>query len=285
MVLFLERMVLKIEQILGSKNAITALRYLILRPYLSFGLSELSKASSISKSNLLRILEPLRKEKLVVEQKEGKKKIIRINSENELVKQLWKIFMIEKKSELPPDFKNIIDLFFTKVKEEAEVFILFGSVAHGLATEKSDIDLLIVGNQKLKGPLLDYLPFRFEIHNYSWNDLKERRDFVVLETLMQGIVYKGEIFPLIQELRSFPKTYLIYRLNKVKEFLIKAKKLRGEGKRYYQELANITLGEIESLLKKKKVSSKKELKTKATLNKINQLEKEIAKEGEQVWLV
>lgn len=277
-------MVLKLEQILGSKNSITILRYLILKPYLSFGLTELSQAVDISKSNVLRILIVLKKENLVIEQKSGKKKLIRINSENELVKQLWKIFMLERKAGLSPEFKNIIDLFFNKVKEKTEVFVLFGSVARGLATAESDIDILVVGDKELKGPILDYLPFRFEIHNYSRQDLKEKRDFVVLEALTNGITYTGELFNLIKELKFFPKTYLIYRLNKVKGFLNKAKRLKGKSKSYYQKLASITLGEIELLLEKKEVTPKGKLKIKATFKKIKKLEQRIAKEGEQIWL-
>jgi len=278
-------MVLKLEQILGSKNRVKILRYLTLKPYLSFGLTELSQTTNISKSNVLMVLRILKKENLIVEQKSGKKKLIRINSENELIKQLWKIFMVEKKTFLSPEFKNIVDLFFDKVKERVNVFILFGSVAQGLATKESDIDILIVGDKKLKGPILKYLPFRFEIHNYSWQDLKEKRDFVVLEALTNGIVYKGDLDSIIKELKFFPKVYLIYRLNKVKEFLTKTTKLKGKSKVYYQKLADVTLGEIESLLKKKEIIPKKKLKTKATFKKIKKLEQEIVKEGEQVWLI
>ncbi len=278
-------MVLKLEHFIGTKNGITILRYLTLNSYLSFGLTELSENVNISKSNVLRILNILKNENIVVEQKSGKKKLIRINNESELVKLFWKLFMVEKKNFLSPEFKNIIDLFFKKVKNNVNIFILFGSVAHGLATEKSDIDILVVGDEKLSGPLLDYLPYRFEIHNYSWQDLEEKKDFVVLEALMNGITYQGDIYPLIKDLKSFPKAYLIYRLNKVKDFLNKTKKLQGNSKKYYQKLADVTLGEIESLLKKKKIVPKNELTIKATFKKIQSLEKDIAEESEKIWLI
>lgn len=277
-------MVLKLEQLLGSKNSIALLRHLVLHPYANFGLTELAETLEISKSNILRVFQPLQEAHLIMEQKSGRKKLFQINSEQEIVQQLWKIFMLEKKSAVAPEFKNILDLFFSKIKEKVDLFILFGSVARGLATTESDIDILIVGDKKLQGPILDYLPFRFEVHNYSWKELQEKKDFVVLEALTQGIVYKGEIYPLLRDLRTFPKSYLIYRLTKAKEFMIKVEKSKGAIKEYYQQLANITVGEIESLLTKKNIQPKKLLKGIATFQKIKILEAIIAQEGEMVWI-
>ncbi len=276
-------MVLKLEQILGSKNSIAVLRLLVLKPYLLFGLTEISEELNISKSNVLRVLKPLIEEKLVLEKQSRRKKVFRINGENRLVKELWEVFMAEKQSNILPEFKNAVDLFYSKAKEKTEVFVLFGSVAKGLATEKSDIDILVVGEKNFSGPVLE-MPYRFEVHNYSWEDLKKKKDFVVLESLMNGIVYKGELFDLVKDLKVFPKHYLVYRLNKVKEFLEKKNGLKGKGKAYYQKLANITLGEVESLLSKKKILSKKEIKTEATFKKIKKIEEELAKEGENLWL-
>jgi DNA-binding MarR family transcriptional regulator len=72
-------MVQKLEQLnlehLATKNTIKILRFLILKPYLSFGLSELSKELLISKSNVLRILKVLTKHNLILEHKSGRKKV------------------------------------------------------------------------------------------------------------------------------------------------------------------------------------------------------------------
>lgn len=78
-------MVLKKEQFnlerIATKNTIKVLRFLTSKPYLSFGLTELSELLKISKSNILRILKVLRAHNLIFEQKSGKKKLFRINSE------------------------------------------------------------------------------------------------------------------------------------------------------------------------------------------------------------
>ena len=276
-------MVLKLEQIFGSKNSINVLRPLTLYPYLSFGLTQLSEKLNISKSNILRVTKSLVEEKIVLEKRSGRKKTYQINSEHKLIKQLWNIFMIEKQSQLPAYFKNGVDLFYEQVKDKVEVFLLFGSVARGLAEEESDIDILIIGDKKLNGPVIE-LPYRFEVHNYTWKDLEKKTDFVVLESLMEGIWYKGEIFNIVKEIRLFSKTYLIYRLNKIREFLKKSKTLQGEAKKYYSRLAKVTFGEIDSILNGKKTQTKRKIKVEATFKNVHKIEEELAKEGENIWL-
>lgn len=282
-------MVLKIEQFnlehLATKNTTKILRFLTLNPHLSMGLTELSENLKISKSNVLRILKVLNAYNLIIEEKSGKKKLFRINSEMSIIKALWKLFMIEKQYNLPTDFKNIIDLFYQQVKNDVELFIVFGSVAQGLATEESDIDVCVVSKKDIKGIKFDFLPYRFEIHNYSWDDVKSTRDFVILDALLHGIVYKGDVFDLMAGLRSFPKSYLIYRLEKAKEFLKNAESQKNEAKQYYETIAKITLAEIESLLHKGSTIPKRMIDFKDTEAKIKKLEQEIAREGEKIWLI
>ncbi|HLD72356.1 MAG TPA: nucleotidyltransferase domain-containing protein [Candidatus Nanoarchaeia archaeon] len=277
-------MVLKLEHILGSKNSISVLRFLTQKPNRAFGLTDLSQELNISKSNLIRVLRPLTQEKLVIELQSGRKKTVQINGEQRLIETLWKLFMQEKQMNLSSEYKNIIDLFFQKHQDEIEVFILFGSVSRGLAKKDSDIDLLIIGDKKLSGPILE-LPYRFELHNYTWKELEEKTDFVVLDCLINGIVYKGKVFKIIKELNAFPKSYLIYRLNKCKEYLTKSKSLKGESKKYFLNLAKVTLGEIKSILRNKKTIPKQNLKSEATFKNIAEIEQELAKEGENLWLI
>ena len=109
-ILLLERMVLKREQFnlerIATKNTAKILRFLTLKPYLTFGLTELSEDLTISKSNVLRILKVLRALNLVIEQKAGKKKLFRINSEMSTIKILWNLFMSERRYNLPTSFKK-----------------------------------------------------------------------------------------------------------------------------------------------------------------------------------
>ncbi len=129
-----------------TKNGMRILRLMIKRPYLSYGLSELSSSLGVSKSNVLGYLRVLQKNNLIRTEKEGKKKTYKINSSLEIMQLLWLLFMNEKKNNLRPASKNTVEYIFEKVKDKAEVFILFGSVAYGLEQEGSDIDILVVGD-------------------------------------------------------------------------------------------------------------------------------------------
>lgn len=284
-------MVLKREQFnlerIATKNTVKVLRFLTSKPHLSFGLTELSENLKISKSNVLRILKVLRGYNLIVEQKTGKKKLFRINSEMGIIKILWDLFMSERRYNLPTNFKNIMDLFYEQVKNDVELFILFGSVAQGLATEKSDVDICVVSGRGINAGRFDFLPHRLEVHNYSWDDVKNPIDFVILDALLNGVVYKGDVFDIVANLKSFPKSYLIYRIEKAKEFLKKAELLENEAKEYYKGIAKITLGEIESLLHRKSTIPKREIVVEDINieSKIKIIEEEIVREGERIWLI
>jgi predicted nucleotidyltransferase len=229
----------------------------------------------------------LRAHNLVIEQKSGKKKLFRINSEMSIIKILWNLFMSERRYNLPTSFKNVIDLFYEEVKNNVELFILFGSVAQGLATEESDIDICVVGKKDINARRFDFLPHRFEIHNYRWDDVKNPVDFVILDALLKGVVYKGDVFNILANLKSFPKSYLIYRIEKAKNYLMKAELLDNEAKDYYNGIAKITLGEVESLLHRKSTIPKREIDFEDITieTKINILEEEIVREGERIWLI
>ncbi len=283
-------MVLKIEQfnlenIIGSKNSIAILRLVVLKPYLSFGLTELSNKLRISKSNILRILSILKKHNIILELFSKRKKRYKTNSQLKLCEHLFNVFMLEKQNNLKPEIKNAIDLMYSRIKDKVRLFILFGSTAKGLETKKSDVDILVVGEKGIEGIKTDIYPFRFEVHNYKINDLENLKDFIVIDSLLNGIVYKGDIFPILSKVESIPKDYVLYRLKKSEEFLNKLKSLKGEAKRYYQNLIKITIGEIESLLKDKITLSKKEIKAEISEKKIKELERLISIEGNKIWII
>jgi predicted nucleotidyltransferase len=282
-------MVLNLEQFnledLSAKNTTKILRHMVLHPYLAWGLSELSFEINVSKSNVFRILKVLLENNLIIEHKSGRKKLFRINSELDLVQELWKLYMIEKKYNLSPQFKNAIDLFYNQFKSEIDVFILFGSISQGLSTEKSDIDICIVSAENLNVDRFDFLPYRLEIHQYTWSDLENFTDFVVLDAMMNGIVYKGDIFNLISNTRSFSKDYLIYQLEKAKEFNLKSKSYNSEAQEYFKQLAEITMGELKSIIGKGTTTPKKLIEIEDIDLEIKNLEKKLSTEGDKIWLI
>ncbi len=123
------------------------------------------------------------------------------------------------------------------------------------------------------------------MHNYQRQELKDLTDFVVLDSLLHGIVLKGGdfVYDILENLQSFPKEYLLYRLNKAKQFYRRAEELEGEAQNYYTSLANVAVGEVESVLYQGTTMSKREMKDHSRED-IPPLEKELAREGDKVWL-
>lgn len=281
-------MVLNLEQFnledLAARNTLKILRFMIQKPYLTWGLTELSNELNISKSNVSRILKVLLAHHIINQQKTQRKKVYRINSGLNLVKIFWKLFMEEKRQNVRPDFKNRIDLLYNKIGDEVDLFILFGSVATGLATKKSDIDVVVVSEKPLDVKKYDFLPYRFEIHQYNWQDIQSPVDFVVLESLINGIVYKGDVWEIIAQLDTFPKPYIIYRLEKAKEFLNKAESLEGPAREYYENMAKVTIGEVHSVIREGRTVPKGEIELENLNETIKELEMSISRQGDKIWL-
>lgn len=281
-------MVLKLERFnlegLATRNTLKVLRHLVLQPYLSWGLTELSLELGISKSNLLRIFKVLRSQNILLEVKSKRKKLYRINSELPLIRNYHQLFMEEKRQNINPEFKNVLDLFYQQIKDEVQLFVLLGSVARGLESPQSDLDILLVPKKPLNIDKYQYLPRRLEVHQYRWEDIEDPVDLVVLEALLHGIVFKGNVFPIISNLRSFPKAYLIYRLEKAKEFEKKAQSLEGDARDYYLLLAKVTVGEVESLLRTGKTVPKAEINIKNLPETVKWIEDKLGQEGDRIWI-
>ncbi len=271
----------KLEEILGTKVPWRLLRVLLERPYLNFSPTVLAKALHTSRASVLRVLENLGEYALIRNLDRGR---YQVNTEHEMIQRLWALFMLERRMNLQPAFKNIIEMFFKTVEEKVEIFIVFGSVSRGIATERSDIDICVIG-EPIKEHRFDFLPRRFEVHNYQRQDLKDMTDFVVLDSLLHGIVLKGGdfVYDILKNLQSFPKEYLLYRLNKAKQFYQRAEELEGEAQDYYTSLANVAVGEVESVLRQGTTVSKWEMGDHSRED-IPPLEKELALEGDRVWL-
>ncbi|MFH1636684.1 MAG: nucleotidyltransferase domain-containing protein [Chloroflexota bacterium] len=201
-----------------------------------------------------------------------------------MIRVLWKLFMLERARNLQPRFKNAVELFFQAVASQVEAFIVFGSVARGLASPESDIDVCVIG-EGVAERRFDFPPYRFEVHIYTRDSLAALSDLVALDAVLNGVVLAGGdfVFDVLRDLRWFPKSYLLYRLNKVRQFRELAAASRGEAKRYYTELADLGLKEIASVLFQGTTLSKPEAR-RGLLPDLSMVEASLAQAGDQIWL-
>ena len=128
------------------------LTFLARNPDKQFYIREIAKKMDKSVGGTHKTLKSLKEMDFVKENKSGKNLYYRINQMNPSIKN-FKIFMTL--SELTP--------LVNKLKEITEKIILFGSCVNGDDTGESDIDLLILTNEKEK------------INKYIINNLLDRK--------------------------------------------------------------------------------------------------------------
>ena len=290
----MERMIHKKYNIetLGSKNVARVLRCLVHQPHMLRSVMEISNDLGISRSNVYRAVKSIEQLGLVIQIKDGKKKLYKTDISSRLAVKFFEIFTQERFMNLPSRLNNILSTFPQSVPG-CDAMILFGSYANGLAHESSDIDICCVceneeAKTKIKKLSRKYYPdFRFEIHFYNKQALENLNDFVILDSLLNGIPFVGAdlVFHHLARIQNFPKAYMLYRLQKCEDYIKKINSVSGPAKKYFQDLVNISIGEINSVLKFKRTVPKKDIKKVNAVKAIEHLHDEISKRGDAIWLI
>ena len=112
-------------------------------------LRDIARQTRMNENSASRFLNSLEKQNILKFEKDGnlKKYFIR---KNNVVYSIFTLFDIEKFNKLPLLRRNAIEYFFKELKEKPIILFLFGSTAKETFTNKSDIDLLIIVNKKIK---------------------------------------------------------------------------------------------------------------------------------------
>lgn len=129
-----------LERIVASKTKTKILRKLIEKPEREFSFEDIAKLTALSFGTVHPALKDLVYSRAVEMRKIGKSKLYRINQRHVLFKELKALFNSESSS-----FTLIAKKFAARLNKcNIRNIILFGSVARGEFTEKSDIDILII---------------------------------------------------------------------------------------------------------------------------------------------
>ena len=109
----------------------------------------IARQTKMNENSVSRFLNSLEKHSILKSEKDGnlKKYFIR---KNNIVYSIFTLFDIEKFNKLPHLRRNAIEYFFKELKEKPVILFLFGSTAKETFTNKSDIDLLMIVNRKIK---------------------------------------------------------------------------------------------------------------------------------------
>ena len=129
-------MMFQLNKLLGNKKLLKILSFFLEQPTTKVTQTEVIKNIKISKATAVKWLKYLVKEDLLTLNRIGVSNLYNLNNENSTVKQL-KIL------------RTIILLNPLKKLEQKDLIIyIYGSAARGEDTEKSDVDLLILGKAK-----------------------------------------------------------------------------------------------------------------------------------------
>jgi len=172
------------------------IKYFFEKPYEQIHLRELSRKTKTSVYATKITVDKLVKQNILLENRQGNLRVIKPNMENQFFKQLKIAYSIKKIIE-----SNIIKHLETNIPAISHI-ILYGSTAKGEDDEKSDIDLLIIGQRKM----IDISKYQTKIGKeinliiMRWSDWREQpksNKAFYREILTNGIPLYGDI-PVIE---------------------------------------------------------------------------------------
>ena len=198
---------MQLLKILGAKNNINVMRFLVKHKDWEFNLSELSKDIKLNKGVLSRLIKKLEKENAIKVNRKGRILLFKINKDNLFIENV--IMPLFEKEET--FFKEYLENKLTILKGKNVLsIILYGSYASGEATIASDIDIMVVVKNKTK----QIIEKSDNLKNYFLEkDMLLRIDIISMKEFKK--IYKSKE-PLI---KSIEKTHRILHGKKIEELI------------------------------------------------------------------
>jgi predicted nucleotidyltransferase len=126
-----------LEKLFTSKTRIKLLELLLFNPQKEFHIRQISRMIGISAPYIAKELKNLKEINLIIEFRKGNLKLFKINKKAPIFEEIKRIFLkTESFGEIL--IKNLKNL-------DVKYALIYGSFASGKESEKSDIDLLIIG--------------------------------------------------------------------------------------------------------------------------------------------
>ncbi|MBD3303917.1 helix-turn-helix domain-containing protein [Candidatus Woesearchaeota archaeon] len=171
-------------------------------------LREIARQTKLHEPSVTRFLQSLEKEKILKSEKEGNLKKYSLKRTVHAY-AVMELFDIERFEKLPSIRKNAIRAYLDKLPEKPVFAVLFGSTAKGTYKEDSDIDILIITNNKISArgaekeadalAAIKISTFQIKYSDFL-TELKMEEDKVVQSALQSG-------YPLINHIRYYEALY------------------------------------------------------------------------------
>ena len=112
-------------------------------------LRDIARKTKLNENSVSRFLKRLEEEKLLISKKDGNLKKYKL-LKNKKAFLVLSLFDIERLEKLPKLRKDAIDYFLNNLKDKPLIALLFGSTAKRTFNDKSDLDVLLIVNKKIK---------------------------------------------------------------------------------------------------------------------------------------
>ena len=168
---------------------IKVLEYFLIYPTEKTYLKELAKKLQISPRSVKIYCDIFDKEGIIIREIKGNMHIFKTNNDNFRVREMKRTYFINL----------LADLNIEKIAEECASIAIYGSYASGTYDEKSDIDILIIGNEKnVKRELVVDIMKKTDkeiqlnvISIIKWEKLKKENDYFVKNIIRNHVLIKG----------------------------------------------------------------------------------------------
>ncbi len=168
---------------------IKVLEYFLKYPTEETYLKELAKKLQISPRSVKIYCDIFDNEGIIIREIKGNLHIFKTNNDNFRVREMKRAYFINL----------LADLNVEKIAEECASIAIYGSHASGTYDEKSDIDILIIGDEKnvkreLVVDIMNRLDKEVQLNVISiikWEILKKENDHFVKNIIRNHVLIKG----------------------------------------------------------------------------------------------
>ena len=184
---------------MGRKSKVKILRLFMSSDDREYCLDDIAKSTGMSCGTIYPSLNELLETRIIIQRKAGRSILYKINKNHTLFNKIKELIDLEKKS-----LMNVAKAFVHRLsKDDIVAVVLFGSVARGEFTEKSDVDILVVyKDERIKDEirnLVDNIADSYDVHVVpvflTQKEIKERIkqfDNFIITVIDEGRLLYGE---------------------------------------------------------------------------------------------
>ncbi|MEX2245710.1 MAG: nucleotidyltransferase domain-containing protein [Dehalococcoidia bacterium] len=201
------------------------------------------------------------------------------------------LLQVDRLMQLPADLQNTLTVVRKRDYPPDTCLVVFGSWARGMAVEgASDVDLAAFFQDAFAEPRrLFEGKYRIEPAHFPLADLCKPSRTLALDALVNGIPLsrRDAVFDSLVALRTFPKSFLIHRLDHAQQLLDNASIVGPQtpAGEYLQGVADRALAQVRSILEHGRTVSWREVAPTTSLNDaLRELRDQLAIEGDEIWL-